>query len=215
VNEIWRGVLPRSTLIILSVASPSTVSNTGLCVPPLDGCNACLIENRVLPLLMGTPVNGRKTTCLPSWYPQFDSSPVLVPGCGSSSTLFSSPSPRLLCHTSCCCIHHSHCVGPILLTILKLPFLNHDSSTTVSSHYCYIQHNSKSPSTLTELIERCNTKNITHLFVGAQMVRRVCKGQRERDHCWTTINNNIRTNYIWYIVGNPFIWYKTWFLRGL
>jgi hypothetical protein len=85
---------------------------------------------------------------------------------------------------------------------------------TVASHYCYIQHNSKSPSTLTELNERCNTKTGTHLFVGAQMVVRVCKGQRERERerdrkrettLETKINNNIRTNYIQYAVGYPFI----------
>jgi len=29
--------------IVLSLTSPSTVSNTGLFVPPLDGCNACVI----------------------------------------------------------------------------------------------------------------------------------------------------------------------------
>jgi len=29
--------------IVLSLANPSTVSNTGLFVPPLDGCNACVI----------------------------------------------------------------------------------------------------------------------------------------------------------------------------
>lgn len=28
---------------VLSLRSPSTVSNTGLFVPPLDGCNACVI----------------------------------------------------------------------------------------------------------------------------------------------------------------------------
>ena len=29
--------------IVLSLASPSTVSNTGLFVPPLNGCNTCVI----------------------------------------------------------------------------------------------------------------------------------------------------------------------------
>ena len=79
---------------------------------------------------------------------------------------------------------------------------------TVASHYCYIQHNSKSPSTPTELNERCNTKTGTHLFVGAQMVVRVCKGQRARERetaLETKINNNIQTNYIQYTVGGPFI----------
>jgi len=66
---------------------------------------------------MGAPVNGWKIMHLPSWHPQFETPTALVPGCESSSTLFSSSSPRLLCHTRCCCIHHSHCLGPALLTI--------------------------------------------------------------------------------------------------
>ena len=52
------------------------------------------------------------------------------------------------------------------------------------------------------------------MFVGAQMVVRVCKGQRERERgregerettLETKINNNIQTNYIQYTVGGPFI----------
>jgi hypothetical protein len=68
----------------------------------------------------------------------------------------------------------------------------------------------KSPNTFTELNERCNTKTGTHLFVGAQAPVKVCKGQRDKDRdrettLETKINNNIRTNYIQYTVGNPFI----------
>jgi len=129
---------------------------------------------------MGAPVNGQKTKRLPSWHPQFETPPALVPGCGSSYTLFSSPSMshKLLLHPS---QSLSRANSPYNFGTVKLPFVNHDSSRTVSSHYCYIQHNSKSPSTLTELNESCNTKTGTHLFVGAQMAVKVCKGQREKD----------------------------------
>ena len=52
------------------------------------------------------------------------------------------------------------------------------------------------PSTLTELNERYNTKTGTHLFVGAQMVVRVCKGQwereRKRENTLETKINNIQ-----------------------
>ena len=71
--------------------------------------------------------------------------------------------------------------SPYKFSTANLPFVNHDSSRTVASHYRYFQHNSKSPSTLTELNDRCNTKTGTHLFVGAQMVVSVCKGRREKD----------------------------------
>jgi len=70
--------------------------------------------------------------------------------------------------------------SPYNFSTAKLPFVNHESSRTVASYYCYIQHNSESLSTLTELNERCNTKTGTHLFVGAHMVVRVYKGQAEK-----------------------------------
>ena len=177
---------------------------------------------RVLPLLLGAPVNGWKTMHLPSWHPQFETPTAVVPGCESSSILFSFSSPRLLCHTSCCCIQHNHCLGPTLLnnfSTAKLPFVNLDSSRTVTSHYWYIQHKSKSPCTLTGLNESCNTKTGTLLFVVAQMMPvEVCKGQREkfreRETTLETKINNIWTNYIQYIVGDPIIWYKILLLHG-
>jgi predicted transcriptional regulator len=99
--------------------------------------------------------------------------------------------------------------SPYNFSTVKLPFVNHDSSRAVASHYCYIQHNSESSSTLTELNERCNTKTGTHLLVGAQMPVKVCKGQREKDReRETTLEtkiNNIWANYLQYTVGDPFI----------
>jgi len=58
------------------------------------------------------------------------------------------------------------------------------------------------------LNERCNTKTGTLLFVGAQMMPlKVDKGQKEKDReRETTLEtkiNNILTNYIQYIVGDP------------
>ena len=47
------------------------------------------------------------------------------------------------------------------------------------------------------------------MFVGAQMPVKVCMGQREKDReRETTLEskiNNIRTNYVQYTVGDPFI----------
>jgi len=110
--------------IELSLASPSTVSNTGLFVPPPDRRNASVIQNwhseKSAAFVDEAPVNRWKTIHLPSWHSQFETSPALVPGCETSSTLFSSSSARLLCHTRCCCIHHIHCLGPTILTISAL-----------------------------------------------------------------------------------------------
>ena len=107
------------------------------------------------------------------------------------SFTLSSMSHKLLLHSS---QSLSRANSPYNFSTAKLPFVNHDSSRKVASHYRYIQHNSKSPSTITELNERCNTKTGTHLFV------RVCKGQRERERETTleTKINNIQTNYIQY-----------------
>jgi hypothetical protein len=98
--------------------------------------------------------------------------------------------------------------SPYNFSTAKLPFVIHDSSTTVTSHYIYIVYNSKSPCTLTEFNERCNTKTRTLLFVDAQMIPvKVCKGQREKDReretTFETKINNIWTSYIQYIVGDP------------
>ena len=120
-------------------------------------------------------------------------------------------------------LHPSHSLSranyPYNFSTAKLPFVNHDSSRTVTSHYWYIHHNSKSPCALTELNERCNTKTGTLLFVGAQMMHvKMCKGQTEKEReTKTTLEtkiNNIWTNYIQYIVGDPIMWNKILLLHG-
>ena len=54
------------------------------------------------------------------------------------------------------------------------------------------------------------TQRLDDLFMGAQMVVKVCEGQREKDRdrqttLGTKINNTIQTNYTQYIVGDPCI----------
>lgn len=152
---------------------------------------------------------------LPSWHPQFETPPALIPGCESSSTLCSSSPPRLLCHTSCCCIQRNHCLGPTLLTISALQSflllimtqtgqLLHITDTfnmTVKAHV-HLQNWMK------DAMQR-----LEHFCL---WVHRWClwKCVWNRQTTLETKINNIWTNYIQYIVGDPLMWYKILLLHG-
>ena len=145
--------------------------------------------------------------------------------CWSSSTLFSSPSPSLLCHTSCCSFHHSHCLGPTLLTISALwSFLLLTMTQAVQLLHITATFNI----TVTAQVHLLNwmkdaTQTLEHICLWEHRWLWDCVWDRERDRereterettLETKINNNIHTNYIQYTVGDPFIWQKTLRLYG-
>ena len=161
---------------------------------------------------MAAPVKGRKTMRLPSWHPQFQTPPALVPGCGSF-TLFSSPSPCLLCHTSCCSIHHSHCLGPTLLTISALQSFLLLTMTQAGQllHITVTFNITVKAQVHLQNWMKDTTQTLEHICLWEHRWLWECvrdrERERKRENTLETKINNIRTNYIQYTVGDTFIWY--------
>jgi len=129
--------------------------------------------------------------------------------CGSSSTLFSCPSPRLLCHSSCYSIHHSHCLGPTLLTISAMwSFL----LLTMTQAGQFLHITATFNTIVTPQIHLQNwmkdaTQRLEHICVWDHRWLWECVRDRGRDRerettLETEINKNIQTNYIQY-TGRP------------